>query len=44
VTFDQASNTLFLGVYRPVSPPYREGEEWVCKIKDVWVAVEVDPE
>lgn len=42
VKFDQASNTLFLGVYRPVSPPYREGEAWVCKIKDVWVAVEVD--
>ena len=41
VTFDQASNTLFLGVYRPVAPPYREGEEWVCKIKDVWVAAEV---
>ena len=42
VKFDQASNTLFLGVHRPVSPPYRDGEEWVCKIKIVWVAVEVD--
>lgn len=40
--FDQASNTLFLGVYRPASPPYRESEEWVCKVKDVWVAVEID--
>ena len=41
VKFDQASNTLSLGVYRPVSPPYREGEDWGCKIKDVWVAIEV---
>ena len=44
VKFDKESNTLFLSVFRPVSAPYREGEELVCKVKDVWVAVEVDPE
>jgi hypothetical protein len=43
VRFDQALNTLFLGVFRPVSSPYREGGELVCKVKEVWVAVELDP-
>jgi hypothetical protein len=44
VKFDRASNTLFLSVSRPVSPPYREGGEWVCRIKEVWVAVEIASE
>ena len=43
VKFDQASNTLFLRVFRPVSPPYRAGDELVCKIKEFSVAVELDP-
>ncbi len=42
VKFDRASNTLILSVFRPVSPPYREAEGWVCKGKQAWVAVEVD--
>jgi hypothetical protein len=43
VKFDKESNTLFLSVFRPVSAPYREGDELVCKIKDSWIAVELDP-
>ena len=43
VKFDQASNTLMLAVFRPVSPAYRE-LEWVCKVKQVWVAVEIGSE
>lgn len=43
VRFDRVSNTLLLEVFRPVTSPYREGAELVCKVKQVWVAVEVDP-
>ena len=44
IRFDQASNTLSLGVFRPVSDPYREGGELLCKVKQSWVAVELDPD
>lgn len=42
VSFDQTSGTLFLGVFRPVSLPYRAADgELVCKVKQSWVAVEI---
>ena len=44
VKFDRALNTLLLSVFRPVSAPYREAGELVCKVKPVWIAAEVDPE
>lgn len=43
VQYDRASNTLFLAVARPVSPPSREGGELLCKVEQRWVAVELDP-
>ena len=42
VKFDQASNTLFLAVFRPASSPYREAGELVCKVSETWIAVELD--
>ena len=42
VEFDQASNTLLLGVFRPVSSPYREAGELLCKVRQTWIAAEVD--
>ena len=44
VRFDRGSNTLFLAVTRPVSSPYREEGELLCKVEQRWVAVELDPE
>lgn len=44
VTFDQASSTLHLSVFRPVSAPYRLGGELLCDVKQSSVAVELDPD
>ena len=42
VLFDQASSSLLLAVFRPVSSPYRENGELLCKVKQTWTAVEID--
>jgi hypothetical protein len=42
--FDQTSSTLFLSIFRPVSAPFGEGEQSLCDVKQVWVAVELDPD
>jgi hypothetical protein len=44
VMFDQASSTLFLSVFRPVSAPYQLGGELLCDVKQTSVAVELDPD
>lgn len=44
VEFDDASSTLFLAIFRPVSPPYQENGQLVCDVKQTWVAVELDPD
>lgn len=44
VLFDQASSSLLLAVFRPVSSPYREKGELLCKVKQTWIAVELDPD
>ena len=44
VAFDQASSTLQLSVFRPVSTPYQLGGELVCDVKQTGVAVELDPD
>ncbi len=43
VVFEQASNTLFLSVYRPVSSPYQQDGEVLCKVQPSSVSVELDP-
>lgn len=42
VVFDQATGTLILSVYRPVSVPYREGDELLCQVQQSSVAVELN--
>ena len=44
VIFDEASSTLFLSIFRPVSAPYDRGGELLCDVKQTWVAVELDPD
>lgn len=45
VNFDQASNTIFLSVFRPVSSLYRGADgELVCKVKQGGIAVEINPD
>jgi hypothetical protein len=41
VQFHQPSGTLYVAVYRPISPPYRHNTEWLCKVEERWVAVEL---
>jgi hypothetical protein len=41
VRFHQPSATLYLAVYRPVSPGYWDKGEWLCHVEEQWVAVEL---
>ena len=41
VQFHQPSATLYLAVYRPVSPVYRLNGEQLCNVEERWVAVEL---
>lgn len=44
VIFDQAASTLSVSIFRPVSAPYRLGEELLCDVRLTSVAVELDPD
>jgi hypothetical protein len=37
--FDRANDTLYLGVYRPVSEIYAKEGEWCCGVDEKWIAV-----